>query len=93
MADSRISQIFLNDRFVFVQSSSTEGKVTYNYTWILNRGDRTYTRAFKVLKHDSRNIFIDLNEEFTFLLVISNVSMINYAIDQATLVIKLDNNQ
>lgn len=93
MADSRISQVFLNDRFVFVQSSSTDGTMTYNYTWILNRGDRTYTRAFKVLKHNSSNIFIDLNEEYTFLLVISNASMINYAFDQAILVIKLDDSQ
>jgi len=92
MADSHVSQVFLNERFVFIQSTSTEGKVSYNYTWILNRGDRTYTRAFKVLKHNTSKIFIDLNEELTFLLIINTQSMTNYAFDQATLVIKLDEN-
>lgn len=61
MPDSVISQVFINTRFVFIQSSSTDNNIVYNYTWILNRGDRTYSRAFHVIKHDSANTLIDLN--------------------------------
>lgn len=61
MPDSKISQIFINERFVFIQSSSIDNDFTYNYTWILNRGDRTFSRAFKVIKHNTSNTMIDLN--------------------------------
>lgn len=71
MPDSIVTQVFINSRFVFVQSSSVDNKVVYNYTWILNRGDRTFSRAFNVLKHKLANTLIDLNEDLTYLLVIS----------------------
>ncbi len=61
MPDSIVTQVFINTRFVFVQSSSVDNNVVYNYTWILNRGDRTFSRAFKVLKHNFANTLIDLN--------------------------------
>jgi hypothetical protein len=61
MPDSIVSQIFLNERFVFIQSQSQFNDITYNYTWIMNRGDRTYTKAFKVIKHNSAKTIIDLN--------------------------------
>lgn len=92
MPDSKVSQVFLNSRFVFVQSSSTDGTVTYNYTWILNRGDRTYSRAFHVMRHDASNVMVDLNEELTYLMVITEDSITNYAFDQANLVFTLDSN-
>ena len=64
MTNSTINQVFLNDRFVFLQSVSTadDGSV-YNYTWVMNRGDRTYSRCFKVIKHDTSATFIDLNQD------------------------------
>lgn len=63
MPDSDISQIFLNERFVFVQASSQDPdtKTMYYYTWVLNRGDRTYTHAFQVIKHPNAAVRIDLN--------------------------------
>lgn len=93
MPDSVVSQVFLNTRFVFLQSSSMDSGVTYNYTWILNRGDRTYSRAFHVIKHNTSNVIIDLNEDLTFLLVINEDSISNYAFDQANLVLTLDSNE
>lgn len=92
MPDSVISQVFLNTRFVFIQSSSTDSNVVYNYTWILNRGDRTFSRAFHVIKHATSNVLIDLNEELTYLMIISEKSISNYAFDQANLLFTLDNN-
>lgn len=71
MPDSVVSQVFLNNRFVFIQSSSVDNKVTYNYTWILNRGDRTYSRAFHVIKHSAANVMIDLNEDLTYLIIMN----------------------
>lgn len=61
----------------------------YNYTWILNRGDRTYTHAFKVIKHSTANVRIDLNFDETYLLIVDDEKLVNYALDQANLVLKL----
>jgi hypothetical protein len=57
----------------------------------LNRGDRTFSRAFNVIKHKSANVLIDLNEDLTYLLIINEESISNYAFDQANLVLNLDN--
>ena len=92
MPDSVVSQVFLNTRFVFVQSTSIDNNITYNYTWILNRGDRTYSRAFHVIKHSSANVMIDLNEDLTYLIIINEESISNYAFDQANLIFTLDYN-
>ena len=73
MTNSVVSQVFLNDRFVFVQSNSiADDGTTYNYTWVMNRGDRTYSRAFKIIKHNTSQTFIDLNQDSSFLIVIDN---------------------
>lgn len=66
MPNSDISQIFLNDRFLFVQASSpskNNPKTLYNYTWVMTRGSRTYTKAFHTIKHDSYLNRIDLNSD------------------------------
>lgn len=44
-------------------STSVEGGASFIYTWILSRGDRSYTTAFKVIKHSNANTFVDLNTE------------------------------
>lgn len=90
MPYSLVSQVFLNDRFVIVQSSSMDGNnQTYNYTWIMNRGDRTYTQAFKVIKHGTARTFVDFNEQFSYLLILDDFSLVNYAFEQATLILRL----
>lgn len=61
MPDSVVRQVFLNERFVIVLSSAYVASTQYNYTWILSRNDRTYTKAFQVIKHDTSNTFVDLN--------------------------------
>ena len=81
MTNSTISQAFLNERFVVVQASSTDSGSTYNYTWIMNRGDRTYTHAFKVIKHSTSNVRIDFNLDQSFILIFDNEKIINYALD------------
>lgn len=70
MPSSRVSQIFLNDRFLFVQSSTPTNQTIYNYTWTFNRGDRIYNRAFQVIKHTTAETMIDLNEQMSYLLVL-----------------------
>ena len=64
----------------------------YNYTWILSRNDRTYTKSFKVIKHESSNTFVDLNLEESYIMVMDDEKIANYAIDEAimTLTLKKD---
>ncbi len=90
---SAVSQVFLNTRFVVLQAVSKENGNTYYYTWILNRGDRTYSRAFTVIKHDSAKVLIDLNEDYTYLMVMNESSISNYAFDKADLTFTLDANE
>lgn len=35
----------------------------------MNRGDRTYTKSFRTMRHGNMNVFVDLNAEESFLLV------------------------
>lgn len=93
MPNSAVSQVFLNERFVFVQSLSVAGNTTFNYTWVLSRGDRTYGQAVQIVKHGTANTFIDLNEEESFLLIMDDERLVNYAFDTPTLTIRLKNDE
>ena len=61
LPDSKISQVFMNDRFIFVRSSALDSGSWYNYTWTFTRGDRTFSRAFAVISHSSDATFVDFN--------------------------------
>lgn len=65
LPDSTIEQVALNQNYLVVQSFSkvntSSGPVVYNYTWIYNRGDRMYNKAFKVINHNTYKTFIDMN--------------------------------
>ena len=61
LPDSKISQIFLNDRFIFIRSTATDSDGKYIYTWTFIRGDRTYSRAFSIMKHELDSTIIDFN--------------------------------
>lgn len=92
MPGSQVTQIFLNERFVFVQAASPSQKnpkQSFNYTWVLTRGSRTYTRAFHVFKHSSIQNRIDLNFDSSYLIVIDDERITNYAFDNTNLQIKL----
>lgn len=69
--------------------SSKDPKVSFNYTWVLTRGSRTYTRAFHVFKHSSIKNRIDLNFDKSYLIVIDDERITNYAFDSTNLQIKL----
>ncbi len=75
-----------------MQSSSVGSNFTYNYTWILNRGSRTYTKAFKTIKHSTAKTIIDLNEDMSYLIVIDDEKLVNYAIDDSNMVINIGKN-
>jgi hypothetical protein len=75
-----------------VQSTSKD-VLTYNYTWIMNRGDRTYSKAFKVIKHDTAQTVIDVNEDESYLIIIDDQRLVNYALDDSNMVIKLDKDE
>jgi len=47
----------------------------------MNRGDRTYTKAFKVIKHGSDKTIIDVNEDLSYLIIFDDIQLTNYAID------------
>jgi len=65
LPDSVIEQVALNEDYLVVQSftkvNTSSGFQQYNYTWVFNRGDRSYNRAFKVLNHDTMRTAINLN--------------------------------
>jgi hypothetical protein len=88
-----VKQLFINYRFVVVFASFTfpenSTEFVYNYTWILNRGARTYTKAFYVMKHGNMNSFIDFNLEYSYLLVIDDEKISNYAIDEIIMTMTL----
>jgi hypothetical protein len=90
MPGSSIGQIFLNDRFLIVQAASEGDELLFNYTWIFNRGDRTYNRAFKVLSHDTPNTRIDFNMDESYLIVMDDETLTNYALDSANLLLRLN---
>lgn len=74
-------------------SITESGKTSqYNYTWIMNRGDRTYTKSFRTIRHGNMNVFVDLNAEESFLLVMDEEKLVNYALDVAILGLTLKNN-
>lgn len=54
MANSSVSQVFVNEDYVFVQLSanvttSTNGTAWYNSTMIFSRGTRSYMNAYEIL--------------------------------------------
>ena len=55
----------------------------------MNRGDRTYTKAFKVIKHGSDKTNIDVNEDLSYLIIFDDIQLTNYAIDEANLILRL----
>ena len=61
----------MNDRFIFVRSSASDGGSSYNYTWTFTRGDRTFSRAFAVMSHSSDATFVDFNSELSYLMIIA----------------------
>ena len=58
---STVLQLFLNDRFLFIRSSATDSNVTYNYSWVFTRGERSYSRAFLTMSHGLTGTLIDVN--------------------------------
>jgi hypothetical protein len=46
-----------------------------------------------VIKHNSANVLIDLNEDYTYLMVMNESSISNYAFDKADLTFRLDSNE
>lgn len=68
MESSRIKQIFLNDRYLIVQSAadaynSTNPKFEIDYTWIFSKGSRTYLNAYHVINHNSSIVEVEFDRE------------------------------
>lgn len=55
----------MNDRFLIVQSAvnatNSTGDYEMDYTWIFNKGARTYMNAYHVVNHNSSKVELDLN--------------------------------
>lgn len=62
--------------------------IIYNYTWIFNRNDRTFNKAFKVINHNTYKSAIFLNKAKSYLLVVEDDALTNYAIERPILSIK-----
>lgn len=75
LPNSTIEQLALNLDYLVVQSftpvtTSKGEQVIYNYTWIFNRADRTFNKAFKVINHHTYKTAIFLNKAKSYLLVV-----------------------
>lgn len=68
-------------------------QVTYNYTWIFNRADRTYNKAFKVINHNTYRSAVFLNRAKSYLLVVDEDKLVNYAIQRPILSINPTNDE
>lgn len=58
MENSTIKNLFLNDRYLIVQSSAeaynaTHPKFNIDYTWVFSKGSRTYINAYYTIEHNS----------------------------------------
>ena len=67
MANSLVYNIAINRKFVIVQSTNNislqnKNYMLINYTWIFNKGSRTYMNAYKIIDHQSSTNFIDINK-------------------------------
>lgn len=69
----------------FTKVNTSSGVQQYNYTWIFNRGDRSYNRAFKTINHNTMRTGITLNREHSYLILIDDETLTNYAIRQPIL--------
>ena len=77
----------------FTWANTTESQIEYNYTWIFNRGDRTYNKAFKVLSHNTFRSAIFLNKAKSYLLVVDEDKITNYALNRPMLSISPKNDE
>lgn len=85
LPNSTIEQVVLNLDYLILHSltpvTTINGShIIYNYTWIFNRADRTYNKAFKVINHNTYKTAIFLNKAKSYLLIIDEDSLTNYAI-------------
>ena len=75
MENSTVKQVLLNDRYLFVQSTSMGRKVEdksiieIDYTWIFTKGARTYMNAYHVIDHASGIVDIDFDREKSHLYI------------------------
>lgn len=58
MANSYVKQVFLNDKYLVVQSTAMGSNATnpefeVDYTWVFSKGSRTYLNAYHVINHNS----------------------------------------
>jgi hypothetical protein len=68
MENSNIKQIFLNDRYLIVQSAAdaynaTNPKFEIDYTWVFSKGSRTYLNAYHVINHNSSIVEVDFDRQ------------------------------
>lgn len=68
MENSNVKQVFMNDRYLIVQSSAdaynaTNPKFPIDYTWVFTKGSRTYLNAYHVINHNSSIVEVDFDRE------------------------------
>lgn len=83
MEHSHIKQMAMNDKFVVIQSSvnasnSTHPNFEIDYTWVFEKGSRTYSNAFAIINHNSGSSTIDFNKARSTLYVIDEVGRYLY---------------
>jgi hypothetical protein len=79
---SYVRSLWLNEDFVIVQASANvtygAGFMINNYTWVLDRGDRTYGTAFKVVDHKHWNAFTHFNRRDNQLMIADEKGIVTY---------------
>lgn len=94
MENSAVTQIFLNDRYVVVQSAAdaynaTNPQFELDNTWIFSKGSRTYLNAYYVIGHDSSNVELYFDRERSRLYIAEDNGFSLHEIGDASLVMNL----
>ena len=76
-----------------VRSSALSEGAFLNYTWVFTRGDRTFSRAFATMAHPSDSTLVDFNPDLSYLMVVGEEAIENFAYDDPSFVLRLDRNE
>lgn len=86
MQHSRVHNIMVDEKYLVVQASAnaTDDKnatTALNYTWIFTKGSRTYMNAYKIINHNSSDVFLDMNRYANELVTFDETGFKHYQIN------------
>lgn len=97
MANSTVTQVWVNEEYVIAQVSAnvtnaTNGTTWYNSSFVFSRGTRSYLNAYEVIEHNSSNVILDFERSTDLVLVIEPEYMRLYRLNRPILSVRPTNN-